>query len=204
MMKVRAVLLGLLTAVGGITAAQANVSNVRSVELQGGILPPGFHTSHVAVYSHAVPAMRVKIDVSGQRTVTSCAVPSGARRGWAQGLIQGFDRPSLGNALLLCAYSYHTAGQAHAAYVAIVRQQFDPRVKMNLAAHEGIAHLGSEATGLTTDPHKCPCGTVGFGSYELLFRHDNVVVDVGYEGPTQHYTMANFAAMARGTNAHLR
>lgn len=202
MRRMGAALAGLLMAGASLGTAQAAVSNLRTVEIGAGVVPSGFGSSHVAYYGHAVAALHVKARAENQMVVSTCAIPVGARAGMRAGLIQAFDRPAPGNALQVCAYQYGSSSAAHIAYTAIERQ-FRVRVTMHLASNVRETGLGNEAAGLYTAPGKCPCGTIEAGAYEVLFRHDNVVVDMTYVGKTQTFTMTKFAGMARGQNARL-
>lgn len=187
----------------GLSLAQARTADLRAVAVSQHAAPAGFGHSHLHLYRRFQTTLHVKDMAGGVPTDSTCVLPSSIRTGWKEGLLQAFDRPGIQYALQLCAARYNTVAHAHAAYRTWLEGSIAPRIKMRLAGKVGAGHIGNESIGLSTAPDKCPCGRLGNGTYELLFRRGTTVVDVTYLGPFS-YAWSKFARLVRGTDRQLR
>lgn len=184
---------------------QAAVANLKSVLLRSAEVPSGFTHPQVQVYSHFVSRMEIGVSTSGMKITSACALPTAfARDGWMQGLIQSFDRSAATMSLQLCASRFKTAQGAHLAYRKLVGKELSLLIKTQLASRLPTSGLGDEATGITRNGIGCSCEPPAAAphTYEIIYRHQNAVVDLTYSGPGS-YSSTQFEQLVTRTNARL-
>ena len=194
-----------LASVLSATTTLAAVSHLKSAKLRANQAPAGFSRPHLKVYTHFVPTMQVTTSIAGRASTSSCSLPASFQGdGWTQGLIEAFDRSGPSHALELCASLFADSHGAHAAYLTEVSTILTPRVKLNLAHAIRVSRIGDEASGITTAEKKCACSQIpDLVTYEIVFRHDNALLDLSYAGPPT-FSLSSFERLVTGTNTKLR
>jgi hypothetical protein len=147
--------------------------------------------------------MEVVTSMSGLQSTSDCILSAAlARDGWTQGLIESFDRSKTTLSLQLCASLFKTSHGAHLAYRKIAGQEITLPVKRNLGARISLSGVGNEAAGIDRGGIHCACGSTDASGYEIVFRHDNAVLDLTYAGPTS-LTLSQFEQLVTRTNQRL-
>jgi hypothetical protein len=147
--------------------------------------------------------MEVHALEAGSQTMRSCDVPhSFARQGWRKGLIQAFDSAKSQTTLQMCVSLFKTSRGAHAAYVYRTDRQLKLLIKLGEMKQLATPQIGDEA--LTVGGGDlCKCGGMTAArTYEIVFRHDNALVDLGYQGSSS-VTQVGFERLAVRINSNL-
>jgi hypothetical protein len=108
--------------------------------------------------------------------------------------VEGFDSDSILHLLSLCASAFQTAQGAHAAFATAVASLARYLKKHHLHA-SAISPIGAESSAYGASHG-------GFVVDQIVFRHDNALVQLNYIGPAT-YSFPSFVALAHRTNRRL-
>jgi hypothetical protein len=175
----------------------ANVGDLRSAMMSTSDAPPGLSNPHSRIYTRFARKMQVTTKTAGipGKGSTNCPLPASyASDGWTQGLVQGFDSDSVLHLLSLCASAFQTAQGAHAAFAADAAS-LARYLKKHRLHPTAISPIGAESSAYGTSQS-------GFVVGQILFRHDNALVQLNYIGPAT-YSFSSFVALAQKTNRRL-
>jgi hypothetical protein len=177
--------------VAGIQPAAA-ASDLRPAALQASDAPPGYTGPHTKLFRHYKHHLTMKVGKSGE---ASCNALPQLKAGWRQGMLQDFTGPGLLNVFEMCAFLQETATQAHAAYVAGLKGVTKQAAKTKglIITHPSVGDEAIEITGAQS----------GFATYELVFRRDNVMIELVYLGGSS-YTPATFTAVGTTVDSRLQ
>jgi hypothetical protein len=185
-------------------SAAAAVTTLRSALLPAAAVPSIFAHPHVKVYHRFSATLQVRTTVAGMAGNSTCTLPTSlAGDGWTQGMIEAFDRSSTTSALQLCGALFHTTHGAHLAYQQLVQAHFQPLLTAKYAVHLATPRIGNEVSGINRTGVGCACAPKDVPhSYEIVFRHDNAVLDLAFSGPVT-VSPAQFVRLVTRTNAEL-
>jgi len=185
------------------TPAMASIGNIKSALLRPGDAPSGFSHPHVAMYTRFSEKMEVRTLAAGSQTMRSCEVPrSFARQGWREGFIQAFDSTRSQTTLQMCVSLFKTARGAHAAYVYRTERQLKLLIKLGEMKQLATTQIGDESMTVGGGD-LCKCGGMTAArTYEIVFRRDNALVDLAYQGASS-FTQVGFERLAVRINSNL-
>jgi hypothetical protein len=175
----------------------ANIGMLRSAIMLPSDAPPGLSTPHSRIYTHFTGKMKVATKTAGVpgKGTTDCPVPASfAHDGWIQGLAEGFDSDSIFHVLSLCASAFQAVQGARAAYSA-TRTDIIRYLKKHHLHSTSIAPIGAESFAYGASQGALVVG-------EIVFRHDNALVQLYYIGPST-YSIDSFVALAQRTDRRL-
>lgn len=180
-----------LASPAGIRPAAA-ASDLRAAALQASDAPPGYTGPHTKLFLHYKHHLKMKVGKSGE---ASCDVLPQLKAGWKQGMLQDFTGPSMFTVFEMCAFLQGSAAQAHAAYAAGVKdvKKQVSKTRGLTVTHPSIGNDAVEVTGAQS----------GFATYELVFRRDNVMIELVYLG-SSGYTPATFTQVATTVDSRLQ
>jgi hypothetical protein len=190
-------ILTLAAVLGFPSSVSANVGSLRSAITTPSDAPPGLSTPHSRVYTRFTRKMRVPTKTTGLpgKGSTDCPVPASfGPDGWIQGLVEGFDSDSILHVLSLCSSAFQTPQGAHTAYASTIADATRYLKKHHLHS-TSIAPVGAESFAYGASQGGLVLG-------EIVFRHDNALVQLYYIGPAT-YSFVSFVALAQRTNRRL-
>lgn len=180
-----------LISVAGTQSVTA-ASGLSSAALQQSDAPPGFTGPHTKMFPRYKRHLKMKIGKGGE---ANCDVLPQLKAGWKEGMLQDFTGPSLLSVFELCGFLQGTAAEAHTAYAAGVKG-----IKKQVAKTSGLTItrpvIGNEAIEVTGSQS-------GFATYEMIFRRDNVMIELVYLG-SSGYTPATFTQVATTVDSRLQ
>lgn len=189
----------------GAVPVSAAVLHLRSALIAQSEAPSGFSRAHVHIASHFQPQLTVSIRAGQSQLNASCIQDSSFQSlGWTQGLIEAFDHTSALAALQVCATLFRTPAGAASAYRFLVKRDVKTLIKLKTATPLSMAQIGNQSAGMVRQIKECSCSTTALlRTYDIVYRHDNAVVEATYTGPAR-FAPDQFASLVAGQNSNLR